>query len=37
LPLSFYLGKGKDMQQYEQELQQLFEQVEQQRQDVDTQ
>ncbi len=33
LPLSFYLGEGKDMQQYEQELQQLFEQVEQQRQE----
>jgi len=35
LPLSFYLGKGKDMQQYEQELQQLFEQVEQKRQEPD--
>ncbi|MCA1931338.1 FHA domain-containing protein [Rheinheimera sp.] len=35
LPLSFYLGKGKDMQQYEQDLQQLFEQVELQRIDTD--
>ena len=33
LPLSFYLGQGKDMQQYEQDLQQLFEQVEQKRQE----
>ncbi len=32
LPLSFYLGQGNSMQQYEQDLQQLFEQVEQQRQ-----
>ena len=32
LPLSFYLGQGKNMTEYEQELQQLFEQVEQQRQ-----
>jgi Inner membrane component of T3SS, cytoplasmic domain len=33
LPLPFYLGKGATMQQYETELQQLFEQVEQKRQD----
>lgn len=35
LPLPFYLGEGEDIQQYEQELQQLFEQVEQQRQAPD--
>lgn len=34
LPLPFYLGEGKDMQQYEQDLKQLFEQVEQQRQEM---
>ncbi|MBY0417344.1 MAG: FHA domain-containing protein [Pararheinheimera sp.] len=34
LPLPFYLGKGKDMQQYEQDLQELFEQVEQKRQEM---
>lgn len=34
LPLPFYLGKGKTMPQYEQDLQQLFEQVEQQRQEA---
>lgn len=34
LPLPFYLGEGKDMQQYEQDLKQLFEQVEQQRQEI---
>lgn len=35
LPLPFYLGQGKDMQQYEQDLQKLFEQVEQKRVDTD--
>lgn len=35
LPLPFYLGQGKTMQQYEEDLQKLFEQVEQQRQDKD--
>ena len=35
LPLPFYLGQGKDMQQYEQDLQKLFEQVEQKRQESD--
>lgn len=35
LPLPFYLGQGKDMLQYEQDLQKLFEQVEQKRQDTD--
>lgn len=34
LPLPFYLGQGKDMQQYEKDLKQLFEQVEQQRQEM---
>lgn len=37
LPLPFYLGQGKDIQQYEQDLQQLFEQVEQKRQYKDKQ
>lgn len=34
LPLPFYLGQGKDIQQYEQDLKQLFEQVEQKRQEI---
>lgn len=37
LPLPFYLGQGKSMQQYEQDLQQLFEQVEQKRLDAQKQ
>jgi hypothetical protein len=34
LPLTFYLGEGKSIETYEQDLQQLFEQVEKQRQET---
>jgi hypothetical protein len=37
LPLPFYVKEGRTMQEYEQDLQQLFEQVEQQRLDTDQQ